>query len=864
MAIIQISKLQQRSGNIVDLPQLDEAEFGWATDAKRLFIGKESPNENIEVLTSYSNISFDQVLGAVGNLDIDSVSIEDGQVLTYDGTNWVNRGGNAGGLIDLGSVSNVRITGGAIGYVLETDGTGNLSWTPKSTIIAFIKNATKANPCVITTTEDNFFTEAQEVTITNVTGMTQLNGNSYYANVISSNSFALYTDLALTTPVNSSGYGSFPYTSVSATNSTTDRVTVGSSSAFSNNDPIEFVGTMTGTGLSEETAYFVYDKPTGTTIRVSTSGDGNVSNVVQLTTNGSVTANVYVTGGRIIAAVAGSGGSGSAGGSNTTIQFNNSSLLDGSANLTFDFANNILSLTGNANVSNLNSTTLVVASRFTSNVSTGTAPLTVTSTTRVSNLNVSYSNVSDFEVVTTQTTGTFYPVFVNANTTANYALGSNSNISFNAATGNLSTTLLNANGNANVGNLGTGGLITATGNVNAGNFNTAGVANSATLTVSGNANIGNIGTAGLITVTGNITGGNLVTAGVLSVTSNANIGNIGTAGLITATGNITGGNLVTAGLITATGNITGGNLVTGGRVSVTGNANIGNIGTAGLIIATGNITGGNLLGPHANGNSNVNIPAANGNVNISAIGNANILVITGTGINVSGTLNATGNANVGNLGTAGLITVTGNIVAGNVYANSGTIGASLLTGTLTTAAQPNVTSVSTSFTNLTFANAQTVAGNNLTLTTGANTNLGTITGNWSLSAGSRLQATYADLAEYYSSDENYGPGTVLEFGGNAEVTIAEDGSKKVAGVVSTNPAYVMNTSCPGKYVVAIALQGRTPVKVCGKISKGDMLISGGGGYARPTTTPQIGTIIGKALENFDGIQGVIEIAVGRI
>jgi len=898
MAIIQISKLQQRSGNIVDLPQLDEAEFGWATDAKRLFIGKESPNENIEVLTSYSNISFDQVLGAVGNLDIDSVTIEDGQVLTYDGTNWVNRGGNAGGLIDLGSVSNVRITGGAIGYVLETDGTGNLSWTPKSTIIAFIKNATQANPCVITTTEDNFFTEAQEVTITNVTGMTQLNGNSYYANVISSNSFALYTDLALTTPVNSSGYGAFPYTSVSATNSTTDRVTVGSSSAFSNNDPIEFVGTMTGTGLSEETAYFVYDKPTGTTIRVSTSGDGNVSNVVQLTTNGSVTANVYVTGGRIIAAVAGSGGSGSAGGSNTTIQFNNSSLLDGSANLTFDFANNILSLAGNANVSNLNSTTLVVASRFTSNVSTGTAPLTVTSTTRVSNLNVSYSNVSDFEVVTTQTTGTFYPVFVNANTTANYALGSNSNISFNAATGNLSTTLLNANGNANVGNLGTSGLITATGNVNAGNFNTAGVANSATLTVSGNANIGNIGTAGLITATGNIRGANLVTGGVLSVTGNANIGNIGTAGLITATGNIQGGNLVTAGLITATGNITGGNLVTGGVLSVTGNANIGNIGTAGLItatgnitggnlvtggvlsvtgnanignigtagliIATGNITGGNLLGPHANGNSNVNIPAANGNVNISAIGNANILVITGTGVNVSGTLNATGNANVGNLGTAGLITVTGNIVAGNVYANSGTIGASLLTGTLTTAAQPNVTSVSTSFTNLTFANAQIITGNNLTLTTGANTNLGTITGNWSLSAGSRLQATYADLAEYYSSDENYGPGTVLEFGGNAEVTMAEDGSKKVAGVVSTNPAYVMNTSCPGKYVVALALQGRTPVKVRGKISKGDMLISGGGGYARPTTTPQIGTIIGKALENFDGIQGVIEIAVGRI
>jgi hypothetical protein len=43
-----------------------------------------------------------------------------------------------------------------------------------------------------------------------------------------------------------------------------------------------------------------------------------------------------------------------------------------------------------------------------------------------------------------------------------------------------------------------------------------------------------------------------------------------------------------------------------------------------------------------------------------------------------------------------------------------------------------------------------------------------------------------------------------------------------------------------------------------------MLISGGGGYARPTTTPHIGTVIGKALQDFDGIDGVIEVAVGRL
>jgi hypothetical protein len=150
-----------------------------------------------------------------------------------------------------------------------------------------------------------------------------------------------------------------------------------------------------------------------------------------------------------------------------------------------------------------------------------------------------------------------------------------------------------------------------------------------------------------------------------------------------------------------------------------------------------------------------------------------------------------------------------------------------------------------------------------TLTTGANTTAGTITGNWTLSSGSRLIATYADLAEYYEADQDYAPGTVLEFGGDKEVTLAEDGTNRVAGVVSTDPAYAMNAKCPG-IAVAIALQGRVPVKVRGQIRKGDMMISGGNGYARPTTTPQIGTVIGKALQNFDGVEGVIEIAIGRL
>lgn len=130
--------------------------------------------------------------------------------------------------------------------------------------------------------------------------------------------------------------------------------------------------------------------------------------------------------------------------------------------------------------------------------------------------------------------------------------------------------------------------------------------------------------------------------------------------------------------------------------------------------------------------------------------------------------------------------------------------------------------------------------------------------------GVATSAQYADLAENYTADAEYASGTVLEFGGEFEVTLAQDGTNRVAGVVTTNPAYLMNSNCQGTHVAAVALQGRTPCKVRGRVRKGDMLISGGNGFARTTQTPQMGTVIGKALGDFDGVEGIIEVAVGRL
>ena len=92
-------------------------------------------------------------------------------------------------------------------------------------------------------------------------------------------------------------------------------------------------------------------------------------------------------------------------------------------------------------------------------------------------------------------------------------------------------------------------------------------------------------------------------------------------------------------------------------------------------------------------------------------------------------------------------------------------------------------------------------------------------------SGTATQAQYADLAELYLADTDYEEGTVLVFGGDAEVTTSDiKASPSIAGVVSHNPAYLMNSELQGDHVTAVALKGRVPVKVVGAVSKGDVLV----------------------------------------
>ena len=130
-------------------------------------------------------------------------------------------------------------------------------------------------------------------------------------------------------------------------------------------------------------------------------------------------------------------------------------------------------------------------------------------------------------------------------------------------------------------------------------------------------------------------------------------------------------------------------------------------------------------------------------------------------------------------------------------------------------------------------------------------------------SGTATKALYADLAEMYLPDKHYAPGTVMQFGGTAEVCAANEyATTKIAGVVSTNPAYLMNAELENG--CAIALKGRVPCLVLGKVEKGDMLIASDiHGVATVTKEFIGGAIIGKAVESSDDEDvKVIEIAVG--
>ena len=212
-------------------------------------------------------------------------------------------------------------------------------------------------------------------------------------------------------------------------------------------------------------------------------------------------------------------------------------------------------------------------------------------------------------------------------------------------------------------------------------------------------------------------------------------------------------------------------------------------------------------------------------------------------------------------GTTG-ISASGNITGGNIIASG-----SLIVGSFTPAsvsASGNITGG-----NLITTGTISVTGN--IVTTGANAvaNIGSATTYFNTAHVKATSAQYADVAEIYQSDIRYASGTVVEFGGSKEVTICRTShNTRVAGVISTNPAYLMNAGNENNTTIQLALLGRVPCQVSGQIRKGDQLVSSdipGVAQALNSAEYKPGCVIGKALENHESDDvGVIEVVVGRV
>jgi hypothetical protein len=466
-------------------------------------------------------------------------------------------------------------------------------------------------------------------------------------------------------------------------------------------------------------------------------------------------------------------------------------------------------------------------------------------------------------------------------------IGGTGNIVVVANTGQFVTGVNSVSGNITGGNVLTGGLISATGNITSAGNVQVGSTNSVRigaltitdesisssdhqLIIGSPGNIGNVIIGGNLTVQGNTTtfNSNVVTTNDLVYTlannatnsSQANGGGIevGPVGspyltfLYNSTSNVwvSSGGLSAVGIVTAASVV--GGVITGSALSVTGTTTaasvVGGVITGSSVSVTGTTTAASVVGGVITGSST----SVTGTTTAASVVGG---VITGSSVSVTGTINGT------TLTGTALTVSTGNITGGNLLL-SGAIEDSGQLDIRTTASNGNIVLTPNGTGNIN-------TGANIMPTANATANIGSATLSFNTIFAKATSAQYADLAEMYCADAEYAPGTVLDFGGTEEVTATtQSHSTQIAGIVSTNPSYLMNSALDCVNAVEVALVGRVPCRVVGVIAKGDRLVASstpGVATRLDMSQYQPGCIIGKALEAYDSeTVGTIEVAVGRL
>ena len=405
-------------------------------------------------------------------------------------------------------------------------------------------------------------------------------------------------------------------------------------------------------------------------------------------------------------------------------------------------------------------------------------------------------------------------------------------------------------------------------------------------------NVTSVGTLTALGVTGTVTAGAFsgpLTGTTAGTHTGAVVGNASTATALQTARAINGVSFDGTAAITVTaaaGTLSGATLASGVTAS-----SLTSVGTLTALGVTGTVTAGAFTGPlTGNASTATALQTARAINGVSFDGTAAITVTanaaTLSGVTLNSTVLASSLTSVGTLtggaigsGFTSISTAYTDAKVTSVNGSGGAItGLATTAGTLaqfgaTTSAQlAGVISDETGSGALVFATSPTFTTQITTpviVHSGTN-GVGDIGGVGATFAtvyattfsGVSTTAKYADLAENYQADAEYASGTVVHFGGEFEVTACDtDGCTRVAGIVSTNPAHLMNTGLEGANVVALALTGRVPCRVQGTVRKGDLMVSAGNGRARAEANPKVGSVIGKALANSEG-EATIEVVVG--
>ena len=513
----------------------------------------------------------------------------------------------------------------------------------------------------------------------------------------------------------------------------------------------------------------------------------------------------------------------------------------------------------------INTTALTFTQNYMANsISSGTSNVVVNS-----NAAVTISSAGTANVVSVGNTAVTFTGNVNPLANVTYTLGN---------TTNRWQDLWLANSSLYIGDVvvaTTGSALTINGaNVLTGNAG-------AEFSTLGNITGGNILTGGLVSATGNVTGNFFIGNGSqltgISAGSGTSISNGNSNVAVSANSNVTvavtsatiatfaSTGLLVTGVVSGTGNITG-NYFIGNGSQLTGISSSGGItwttqaNTAPVGASPGDFwynSFNDVKYQYTNdGTSNVWVDQSppTSFSTLAVTGN-----ITSGNLLTVGLVSATGNVTGGNILTAGLVSATGNVSGGNLVVTGNIVD----TGALGINSGANANITLNAGTGFIIASSSILNGQ----ANGVG-NIGNATGYFNTIFAKATSAQYADLAENYLADFNYPPGTVVCFGGSCEITqSATSHSTKVAGVISTNPSYLMNSTLTGQHVLPVALTGRVPCRVVGRIYKGDRLVASnrpGVATVLDKSLYEPGCIIGKSLEDYDSdFDGIIEIAVGR-